>query len=83
MRILSSVTRPASAPRIPAQEEIERTGTRRLFDRRRTVQRSQELVGGYVLFDVPERAAAIALTRRFFDASGNGTCSLHEIVSAP
>jgi len=40
-------------------------------------------VGGYVLFDVPDREAAIALTRRILDVSGDGTCHLHEIVEGP
>lgn len=113
MRILSIVTRPESAPRLPSQEEMERTGAliseltsegslidaggtwpgllemqiaRRAGDYSivdRPFSEAKEVVGGYVLFEVPDREAAIALTRRFLDVSGDGTCYLHEIVSAP
>jgi hypothetical protein len=44
---------------------------------------AKEIVGGYLLVDVPDRDAAIALTRRFLDGSGDGTCHLHEIVEGP
>jgi hypothetical protein len=37
-------------------------------------------VGGYALFEVPDREAAIAFTRRFLDVAGDATCYLHEIV---
>ncbi len=113
MRILSIVTRPATAPRIPTQEEIDRTvalfsdlaadgslvdagGTwPGLLEMQITRQaadysivdgpfaEAKEIVGGYVLFDVPDREAAIAFTRRFLDVSGEGTCHLHEIIEAP
>ena len=113
MRILSIMTRPASAPRIPSQEEIER-GTALfselakdgalvdaggtwpgLLEMQITRQsgeysiidgpfsEAKEVVGGYVLVDVPDREAAIALTRRILDVSGDGTCHLHEIVPGP
>jgi hypothetical protein len=113
MRILSIVTRPASAPRIPTQEEIERGqaliselasagalvdagGTwPGLLEMQVTRQggnysivdgpftEAKEIVGGYVLIDVPDREAAIALARRFLDASGDGTFHLHEIIEGP
>ena len=113
MRIFSIVTRPESAPRIPSQEEMERTGaliselvsdgslvdaggtwpgllemqiTRRAGDYSIVdgpFSEAKEVVGGYVLFEVPDREAAIALTRRILDASGDGTCHLHEIVEGP
>jgi hypothetical protein len=113
MRIFSIVTRPESAPRIPSQEEMERTGaliselvsdgslvdaggtwpgllemqiTRRAGDYSIVdgpFSEAKEVVGGYVLFEVPDREAAIALTRRFLDVSGDGTCHLHEIVESP
>jgi hypothetical protein len=113
MRILSIVTRPASAPRIPTTEEIERTraliaelvsegalvdagGTwPGLLEMQITRQagdysivdgpftEAKEIVGGYILFDVPDRNAAIAFTRRFLDVSGDGTFQLHEIIENP
>jgi hypothetical protein len=42
---------------------------------------AKEVVGGFALFDVPNRRAALALTRRFLDVAGDGTCELHEISS--
>ncbi len=113
MRILSIVTRPDSAPRLPSQEEIDRTvalfselakdgslidaggtwpGLLEMQITRRTGDYSivdgpfteaKEVVGGYMLFDVPDREAAIAFTRRVLDVSGDGTCHLHEIVPDP
>jgi len=113
MRILSIVTRPESAPRIPTQDEIERTGaliaemaregalvdaggtwpgllemqiTRRAGDYSIVdgpFSEAKEVVGGYLLVDVPDREAAIALTRRFLDVAGDATCHLHEIVEGP
>jgi len=113
MRILSILTRPASAPRVPTPEEIERGSaiiselasvgslvdaggtwpgllemqiTRRAGDYSIVdgpFSEAKEVVGGYVLFEVPDREAAIALTRRFLDVSGDGTCHLHEIVESP
>jgi hypothetical protein len=113
MKILSIVTRPESVPRIPSQEEIERTvalfselardgalvdaggtwpGLLEMQITRRAGEYSivdgpfseaKEVVGGYVLIEVPDREAAIALTRRILDVSGDGTCHLHEIVEGP
>ena len=113
MRILSIVTRPDSAPRLPSQEEIDRTvalfselakdgslidaggtwpGLLEMQITRRAGDYSivdgpfteaKEIVGGYMLFDVPDREAAIAFTRRVLDVSGDGTCHLHEIVPGP
>ncbi len=113
MRILSIVTIPQSAPRIPSQEDIERTlalisevtkdgslidaggtwpGLLEMQITRRAgdysivdgpFSEAKEVVGGYFLFEVPDREAAIALTRRFLDVSGDGTWNLHEIVPGP
>ena len=113
MRILSIVTRPASAPRLPSQEEIDRTvalfselakdgslidagGTwPGLLEMQITrgdgeysivdgpFSEAKEVVGGYVLIEVPDREAAIALTRRILDVSGDGTFDLHQIVEGP
>jgi hypothetical protein len=113
MRILSIVTKPASAPRIPTQDEIERSSALiaelakegaladaggtwpGLLEMQITRQgndysivdgpfsEAKEIVGGYLLVDVADREAAIALTRRFLDVAGEGTCHLHEIVGPP
>ena len=113
MRILSIVTRPVTAPRVPTQDEIDRMGAlvseltsdgslvdmggtwpgmlemqipRRAGDYSLVagpVRDAQEVVGGYLLLEVPDREAAIALTRRFLDVSGDGTCHLLQIVERP
>lgn len=44
---------------------------------------SKEFVGGYALFEVKDRADAIAWTNRFLDLVGNATCHLHEVGSTP
>jgi hypothetical protein len=43
---------------------------------------AKEIVGGYFLFDVPDREAAIAVSRRFLDISGDATFHLHQIIEA-
>jgi hypothetical protein len=113
MRILSIMSRPASASRLPTQDEIDRTvalfselatqgalvdaggtwpGLLEMQITRRDGEYSivdgpfteaKEIVGGYVLVDVADREAAIALTRRILDVTGDGTCQLHEIVEGP
>jgi hypothetical protein len=113
MRFLSIVTRPASAPRIPTQDEIERSvaliselasagsladaggtwpGLLELQVTRKggdysvvdgPFTEAKEIVGGYFLFDVPDREAAIAFSRRFLDISGDGTFHLHQIIEGP
>jgi hypothetical protein len=113
MRFLAITTRPLTAPRIPSQEEIDRTvalmkelgengslvdagGTwpgllemkiERKADDYSIVDgpftEAKEVVGGYLLFDVPDREAAIAFTRRFLDVTGEGTLYLHELVVFP
>jgi hypothetical protein len=44
---------------------------------------AKEVVGGYLLLEVPDREAAIALSRRILDGTGDGTCHLIEIVEGP
>ena len=44
---------------------------------------SKEVVGGYALLEVKDRDDAIALTNRFLDLIGNGTCHLHEVGDSP
>lgn len=43
---------------------------------------AKEVVGGYALLEVKDRDEAIAVTNRFLDLIGNGTCLLHEVESA-
>jgi hypothetical protein len=43
---------------------------------------AKEVVGGFALFEVTDREHALALTRRFLDVAGDGTCELHEVTSA-
>jgi hypothetical protein len=113
MKILAITTRPLTAPRIPSQEEIERTvalmselaANGSLVDAGGTwpgllemkvgrqsgdysivdgpFSEAKEVVGGYLLFQVPDREAAIAFTRRFLDVTGDGACYLHELVEFP
>jgi hypothetical protein len=40
---------------------------------------SKEVVGGYALMEVKDRDEAIALTKRFLDVAGDGTCTIHEV----
>ena len=40
---------------------------------------SKEVVGGFAVLDVKDREEAIALTNRFLDVAGDGTCVLHEV----
>ena len=43
----------------------------------------KEVVGGFALLEVKDRAEAIALTNRFLDIMGDGTCHLHEVMETP
>ena len=43
---------------------------------------AKEVVGGYALFEVEDREAAIAWTNRFLDLVGDATCHLHEVSQA-
>ncbi len=113
MRILSILTRPETAPRVPTQDEMERPGAliselmsdgslidtggimpgllemkiaRRAGDYSIVdgpFSEAKEVVGGYLLFELPDRAAAIAFTRRFLDVAGDVTCYLHELFVYP
>jgi hypothetical protein len=44
---------------------------------------SKELVGGFALLEVADRAEAIEWTNRFLDVAGNATCYLHEVSATP
>jgi hypothetical protein len=44
---------------------------------------SKEVVGGFALLDVKDRADAIAWTNRFLEVLGEGTCYLHEVSPTP
>jgi hypothetical protein len=41
---------------------------------------SKEIVGGFALLNVQSKAEAIAVTQRFLDLTGSGTCQLHELA---
>lgn len=44
---------------------------------------SKEVVGGFAVLEVKDRADAIAWTNRFLDVLGEGTCYLHEVSPTP
>lgn len=44
---------------------------------------SKEVVGGYALLEVKDRAEAIAVSNRFLDLIGDATLHIHEVSSAP
>ncbi len=44
---------------------------------------TKEVVGGFALLEVADRADAIAWTNRFLDLIGNATCYIHEIDETP
>jgi len=44
---------------------------------------AKEVVGGFALLDVEDRAEAIAVTNRFLDIMGDATCHLHEVGATP
>jgi hypothetical protein len=44
---------------------------------------AKEVIGGFALFEVADREEALALTRRFLDVAGDGTCELHEVSAPP
>jgi hypothetical protein len=43
---------------------------------------AKEVVGGYALFEVKDKAEAVAWTERFLDVIGDATCYLHEVSCA-
>ena len=44
---------------------------------------SKEILGGYALLEAPSREAVLALTRKFLDVAGDGTCEIHELFVDP
>jgi hypothetical protein len=44
---------------------------------------SKELIGGFALIDVKDRAEALAVSRRFLSFSGDGEALIYEIEEAP
>ncbi|HYL28120.1 MAG TPA: YciI family protein [Candidatus Nitrosotalea sp.] len=44
---------------------------------------SKEVVGGFALLDVKDRADAIAWTNRFLEILGDAKCYLHEVSPTP
>jgi hypothetical protein len=48
------------------------------------IAESKEVVGGFALFDVEDREAAIAWTNRFLETLGSdATCYVHEVSPTP
>ena len=44
---------------------------------------SKEIVGGFALLRAQSREHLIAMTQRFLDCAGGGTCTIHEISDGP
>lgn len=44
---------------------------------------AKEVVGGYAILEVKDRADAEAWTNRFLDVIGDGTCYVREVISPP
>jgi hypothetical protein len=44
---------------------------------------SKEIVGGFAVFNVESKDEVIALTRRFLEVVGSGTCQLFEVSEMP
>jgi len=44
---------------------------------------AREVLGGYALMKADSRQEVIALTRRFLDTVGQGTCELYELYEMP
>ena len=44
---------------------------------------AKEVIGGYAVLDVKDRADAIAWTNRFLEIIGNATCYVREVFSPP
>lgn len=41
---------------------------------------SKEVVGGYVVLKVRDRAHALEIAQRFLNCAGDGTCTMYELV---
>lgn len=41
---------------------------------------SKEVVGGYAVLNVKDRNELLAVTRRFLECAGGGTCTIHQIA---
>ena len=44
---------------------------------------SKEIVGGYAVLNVKDRADLLAVTQRFLECAGGGTCTIHELAEMP
>lgn len=41
---------------------------------------SKEVLGGYAVLDVRDRAHLLEVTQRFLECAGGGTCTIHELA---
>jgi hypothetical protein len=44
---------------------------------------AKEVIGGYALLNAASKAEVVALTRRFLDVVGQGTCEVHQLFEMP
>jgi hypothetical protein len=44
---------------------------------------SKEVIGGYALLQAKDKAEIVALTRRFLDVAGQGTCEIYPLYEVP
>jgi hypothetical protein len=43
---------------------------------------SKEVLGGYAVLEVRDRAHLLEVTQRFLECAGGGTCTIHELACA-
>jgi hypothetical protein len=41
---------------------------------------AKEVLGGYAVLDVKDRAHLLEVTRRFLECAGGGTCTIHQLA---
>jgi len=44
---------------------------------------SKEIVGGYAVLNVRDRAHLLEVTQRFLECAGGGTCTIHQLAEMP
>jgi hypothetical protein len=44
---------------------------------------AKEVIGGHALLKAESKAEVVALTRRFLDVVGHGTCKSHQLFGMP
>jgi hypothetical protein len=42
---------------------------------------SKEVLGGYAVLEVKDRAHLLEVTRRFLECAGGGTCTIHQLAA--